>query len=105
MITIIIDHPSKDVTRALTLVAKVIQNLGNMAEFGGKEPFMANANQFLTQHKSEMTQYIDQLAVWKPFSANNNHHPYDTIHSLNRPFCSSRRSHCPIQIPAKAKRN
>lgn len=34
------DHPSETTARNLTLVAKVVQNMANMTEFGEKEAFM-----------------------------------------------------------------
>eukprot|EP01119_Soliformovum_irregulare_P019013 TRINITY_DN593_c0_g1_i4.p1 TRINITY_DN593_c0_g1~~TRINITY_DN593_c0_g1_i4.p1 ORF type:complete len:657 (-),score=175.68 TRINITY_DN593_c0_g1_i4:386-2356(-) len=56
------EHPSKQVGRTLTLVAKVIQNLGNLVEFGAKEPFMTPLNSLIQANMEKMKNYIDKLS-------------------------------------------
>jgi hypothetical protein len=49
--------------RNLTLVAKTIQNLANMSEFGQKEAFMQPANRFIIEHRRKMQDYLMAVAV------------------------------------------
>ncbi len=57
------DHPTETAARNLTLVAKVIQNLANMAEFGQKEPFMIPCNSFINETRKKMQIYLDAISV------------------------------------------
>lgn len=52
----IIDRKS---ARSLTLLAKVLLNIANLAEFGQKEPYMIQMNPFVQSKMDEMRQYID----------------------------------------------
>jgi hypothetical protein len=45
------------------LIAKVIQNLGNLVEFGQKEPYMAPLNVFIQDSIEPMKKYIDGVSV------------------------------------------
>ena len=56
------DHPSKMTTRTLTLVAKTIQNLGNLVQFGKKEPYMSFANDFITENIPSIKSFIDAVS-------------------------------------------
>lgn len=57
------DHPGQMASRTLTLIAKVIQNLGNLVEFGQKEPYMAPLNVFIQDSIEPMKKYIDGVSV------------------------------------------
>jgi hypothetical protein len=57
------EQVEKNQARALTLVAKTIQNLGNLAEFGYKEAYMKDMNQFITQRLDDLKKYIDDISV------------------------------------------
>lgn len=49
--------------RSLIMVAKCLQNLANLVEFGGKEPYMEVVNPFILKNKERMVVYLDQLSV------------------------------------------
>ncbi|KAK9506674.1 hypothetical protein O3M35_008566 [Rhynocoris fuscipes] len=48
--------------RSLIMVAKCLQNLANLVEFGGKEPYMEVVNPFILKNKERMVVYLDQLS-------------------------------------------
>jgi Ras GTPase-activating protein 1 len=45
------------------MVAKCLQNLANLVEFGGKEPYMEVVNPFILKNKERMVYYLDLLSV------------------------------------------
>uniref|UniRef100_A0A8C4IRS9 RAS p21 protein activator (GTPase activating protein) 1a n=1 Tax=Dicentrarchus labrax TaxID=13489 RepID=A0A8C4IRS9_DICLA len=47
--------------RTLTLVAKSVQNLANLVEFGAKEPYMEGVNPFIKNNKHRMIMFLDEL--------------------------------------------
>ena len=56
--------------RTLTLIAKSLQTLANMASFGTKEHWMEPMNAFLTQHREGFKTFIDDMCyVPAPVSA------------------------------------
>eukprot|EP00026_Physarum_polycephalum_P003107 Phypoly_transcript_03116.p1 GENE.Phypoly_transcript_03116~~Phypoly_transcript_03116.p1 ORF type:complete len:809 (+),score=167.07 Phypoly_transcript_03116:160-2427(+) len=58
------DHPGIKQTRYLILIAKTLQNLANLVEFGGvKEEFMKNMNEFVLANLDNMRNFIDKLAT------------------------------------------
>ncbi|KAM8763662.1 RAS protein activator like-3 isoform 1-T1 [Rhynchonycteris naso] len=57
------EHPEPGPARALTLIAKVIQNLANRALFGEKEAYMDFMNSFLENHGPAMEHFLDQVAI------------------------------------------
>uniref|UniRef100_A0A452T2R0 RAS protein activator like-3 n=1 Tax=Ursus maritimus TaxID=29073 RepID=A0A452T2R0_URSMA len=57
------EHPAPGPARALTLIAKVIQNLANSAPFGEKEAYMGFMNSFLEDHGPAMQRFLDQVAM------------------------------------------
>jgi len=52
-------------SRSLIMVAKCLQNLANLVEFGGKEPYMEVVNPFILKNKERMVVFLDQLSVSK----------------------------------------
>ncbi|XP_041915431.1 ras GTPase-activating protein 1 [Alosa sapidissima] len=58
---IITDPPSPTASRTLTLVAKAVQNLANLVEFGTKEPYMEGVNPFIKSNKDRMIRFLDEL--------------------------------------------
>ncbi|RXN02481.1 ras GTPase-activating 1-like protein [Labeo rohita] len=58
---IIADPPSPIASRTLTLVAKAVQNLANLVEFGAKEPYMEGVNPFIKSNKHRMIKFLDDL--------------------------------------------
>eukprot|EP00842_Homolaphlyctis_polyrhiza_P003331 jgi/Hompol1/399/HPOL_002510-RA len=48
--------------RNLLLVAKTLQNLSNLVEFGQKEPYMAPMNAFIQARMAEMKQFIEGIS-------------------------------------------
>ena len=48
--------------RKLTLIAKTLQNLSNLAEFGGKEPYMAPINTFIQEKIPDLKVFIDTIS-------------------------------------------
>ncbi|TRY66279.1 hypothetical protein DNTS_006425 [Danionella cerebrum] len=61
MFNIIADPPSPTAGRTLTLVAKSVQNLANLVEFGAKEPYMEGVNPFIKHNKQRMIMFLDEL--------------------------------------------
>lgn len=49
-------------SRTYTLLAKTLQNLANMVEFGDKEAYMKPMNDFIQSHISPMKSYIDGIS-------------------------------------------
>ncbi|XP_017781849.1 PREDICTED: ras GTPase-activating protein 1 isoform X2 [Nicrophorus vespilloides] len=55
------EQPTPTATRSLVMVAKCLQNLANLVEFGGKEPYMEVVNPFILKNKERMVVFMDQL--------------------------------------------
>jgi hypothetical protein len=49
--------------RTLTLLAKTLQCLSNLANFGVKEPFMIEMNSFIMDQSHRMMEFIDLISV------------------------------------------
>jgi len=58
-----VEHPDQNTGRTFTLVAKTLQNLANLVEFGAKEPFMADMNVFITKNLDSMKVCIDKMCA------------------------------------------
>ncbi len=43
-------------------MAKVLQNLANEAQFGGKEDYMSRLNDFIVENQQNLRNYFDRLA-------------------------------------------
>lgn len=56
------ESPSSCAARTLTLVAKCLQNLANLVEFGVKESFMTPVNPFILKNKEKMVNFLDELS-------------------------------------------
>lgn len=56
------DVPDNTIGRTLTMVAKVLQNLANIVDFGQKEPYLIDLNPFISENKERMKSFIDALA-------------------------------------------
>jgi hypothetical protein len=50
-------------SRKLLLIAKTLQNLSNLVEFGQKEPFMEPMNVFIKSKIEEMKKFIDKIST------------------------------------------
>ncbi|KAG5672339.1 hypothetical protein PVAND_002472 [Polypedilum vanderplanki] len=62
------EQPSQMATRSLIMVAKCLQNLANLIEFGGKESYMEVVNPFILKNKERMIVFLDQLSsISDPF--------------------------------------
>eukprot|EP01120_Amphizonella_sp_Union-15-10_P011251 TRINITY_DN4722_c0_g3_i2.p1 TRINITY_DN4722_c0_g3~~TRINITY_DN4722_c0_g3_i2.p1 ORF type:complete len:559 (-),score=111.69 TRINITY_DN4722_c0_g3_i2:132-1688(-) len=55
------DHPPANIARDLTLIAKTLQNLSNLVNFGKKEPYMIEVNPFIEEHIPQMKDFIDKV--------------------------------------------
>lgn len=55
--------PSAEARRSLTLIAKILQNLVNGVEFGGKEQFMVGFNPFIFNNSRRITEFLDRLSL------------------------------------------
>eukprot|EP00735_Rhodelphis_limneticus_P000026 TRINITY_DN1004_c0_g1::TRINITY_DN1004_c0_g1_i1::g.29951::m.29951 TRINITY_DN1004_c0_g1::TRINITY_DN1004_c0_g1_i1::g.29951 ORF type:complete len:772 (+),score=265.22,sp/Q54K32/RGAA_DICDI/31.56/3e-98,RasGAP/PF00616.14/3.5e+03,RasGAP/PF00616.14/4.8e-45,RasGAP/PF00616.14/3.7e+03,RasGAP_C/PF03836.10/5.8e+03,RasGAP_C/PF03836.10/3.6e+02,RasGAP_C/PF03836.10/5.7e-12,IncA/PF04156.9/0.004,IncA/PF04156.9/2.1e+03,IncA/PF04156.9/66,Snapin_Pallidin/PF14712.1/1.5e+03,Snapin_Pallidin/PF14712.1/1.5e+03,Snapin_Palli len=53
--------PSPVMRRNLILIAKLLQNLSNGVQFGGKEDYMAPLNRFIVENKDKLQDYFDRL--------------------------------------------
>ncbi|KAI5794561.1 hypothetical protein FPQ18DRAFT_155657 [Pyronema domesticum] len=60
------DHPGVRAQRTLTLIAKSLQGLANMTTFGIKEPWMSPMNEFLSEHKAELKDFVDSVTSISP---------------------------------------
>lgn len=56
------EPPPPNAARSLVMVAKCLQNLANLVEFGGKEQYMEVVNPFILKNKERMVVYLDQLS-------------------------------------------
>ncbi|CAK8676614.1 unnamed protein product [Clavelina lepadiformis] len=61
MFNMISDTPSPTAARSLLLVAKSIQNLANLVEFGAKEYYMEGVNSFIVENKPKIVHFIEEL--------------------------------------------
>ncbi|KAJ9580394.1 hypothetical protein L9F63_003948 [Diploptera punctata] len=70
---LISEPPPPMAARSLIMVAKCLQNLANLVEFGGKEPYMEVVNPFILKNKERMVVFLDQLSnlTEKPESEEN----------------------------------
>ncbi|KAL0271640.1 UNVERIFIED_CONTAM: hypothetical protein PYX00_008669 [Menopon gallinae] len=59
---LISEPPPPVAARSLIMVAKCLQNLANLIEFGGKEPYMEVVNPFILKNKEQMVVYLDNLS-------------------------------------------
>uniref|UniRef100_A0A034VMS3 Ras GTPase-activating protein 1 n=2 Tax=Bactrocera dorsalis TaxID=27457 RepID=A0A034VMS3_BACDO len=57
------ETPPTMATRSLIMVAKCLQNLANLIEFGGKEQYMEVVNPFILKNKERMIVFLDQLSL------------------------------------------
>ncbi|CAG9566231.1 unnamed protein product [Danaus chrysippus] len=69
--------PPPHAQRSLLMVAKCLQNLANLIEFGAKEPYMEVVNPFILKNKERMVVFLDQLSSVQdpgnpPPNSNNN---------------------------------
>nr|CAB3265445.1 ras GTPase-activating protein 1 [Phallusia mammillata] len=61
MFNMVSETPSPTAARSLLLVAKSIQNLANLVEFGAKEIYMEGINQFIIENKKKIVDFIEEL--------------------------------------------
>ncbi|XP_021354731.1 ras GTPase-activating protein 1-like [Mizuhopecten yessoensis] len=59
---LISETPTEMASRTLKLVAKALQNLANLVEFGAKESFMEVINPFIKRNKERMVVFLDELS-------------------------------------------
>ena len=57
------EPPPLQGARSLVMVAKCLQNLANLVEFGGKEPYMEVVNPFIIKNRERMVGFLDHLSV------------------------------------------
>jgi GTPase-activator protein for Ras-like GTPase len=57
------DHPQPKAQRTLTLIAKSLQALANLSNFGQKEAWMEPMNRFLTSHRQGVKDFIDSVCA------------------------------------------
>ncbi|KAI3647858.1 hypothetical protein MP228_008079 [Amoeboaphelidium protococcarum] len=60
------DYPDQRTTRSLTLLAKIMQCLANLANFGVKEPYMLDMNMFIMENSSQVMEFIDEISTLPP---------------------------------------
>jgi len=56
------EHPKELPARNLTLIAKTLMNLGNLVEFGQKEPYMEVMNTYISQNTNDMRTFLQQIS-------------------------------------------
>ncbi|KAI8829715.1 hypothetical protein BJ741DRAFT_622171 [Chytriomyces cf. hyalinus JEL632] len=59
---IVDDIPEGNRARTFTLIAKILQNLANLAEFGQKEQYLADCNEFIKEQIPNMKNLIDKIS-------------------------------------------
>jgi hypothetical protein len=57
------EYPDAKTSRTLTLLAKCLQCLGNLASFGMKEDYMLEMNAFIMENSMELMDFIDSLCT------------------------------------------
>jgi hypothetical protein len=57
------EYPEEKVARNLTLVSKILMNLGNLVTFGAKEQFLEPLNPFINENIPKMKNYLDFVAI------------------------------------------
>jgi len=62
----LLDTPNHDASRPLVLISKLIQNVSNGIEFGGKESYMIGANSFITNNLDRVRTFFDTLTNLPP---------------------------------------
>lgn len=60
---LISEPPPPAATRSLVMIAKCLQNLANLVEFGVKESYMEVVNPFILKNKERMVVFLDHLSV------------------------------------------
>ena len=55
-------HADDRTARTFTLLAKTLQNLANLVEFGQKEAYMRNMNEFIVSKMDSMREFIDDIS-------------------------------------------
>jgi Ras GTPase-activating protein 1 len=60
---LLLEPPPHTAARSLIMIAKCLQNLANLVEFGGKEPYMEVVNPFILKNKERMVVFLDHLSV------------------------------------------
>ncbi|KAK2709712.1 ras GTPase-activating protein 1-like isoform X2 [Artemia franciscana] len=61
--SLISDPPSLQGARSLVMIAKCLQNLANLVEFGSKEQHMEVVNPFILKNKERMIMFLDTLST------------------------------------------
>ena len=57
------EPPSPGASRSLVMIAKCLQNLANLVEFGSKESYMEVVNPFILKNKERMVVFLDHVSV------------------------------------------
>ncbi|XP_034325355.1 ras GTPase-activating protein 1 isoform X2 [Magallana gigas] len=76
---LITETPSDVACRTLKLIAKALQNLANLVEFGIKEAFMEVINPFIKKNKPRMIKFLDELSVDDNETSSENSLPVDSV--------------------------
>ena len=63
MILLFPEPPPPAAGRSLVMIAKCLQNLANLVEFGAKESYMEVVNPFILKNKERMVVFLDHLSV------------------------------------------
>ena len=57
------EPPPPGAARSLVMIAKCLQNLANLVEFGAKESYMEVVNPFILKNKERMVVFLDHVSV------------------------------------------
>ncbi|KAJ8067450.1 hypothetical protein OCU04_004796 [Sclerotinia nivalis] len=64
------DHPQQKAQRTFTLIAKSLQALANLSNFGQKESWMEPMNKFLYQHRQGVKEFLHAICAIAPDRTN-----------------------------------
>nr|XP_002127238.1 ras GTPase-activating protein 1 [Ciona intestinalis] len=86
MFNMVSETPSPTAARSLLLVAKSLQNLANLVEYGSKEYYMECLNPFIIENKEKITYFLEELG--SASNLNHNTRTYGPKSDITRDLAS-----------------
>jgi hypothetical protein len=63
LFNLVLEYPTGQASRSLTLIAKTLQTLANFTKFGGKESYMEFMNEFITREWHSMHDFLECIST------------------------------------------